>query len=42
MMDNNNFFDKYSRSEVDSFLNTANQIINNFDKEYATQYLAKL
>lgn len=42
MMDNNSFFDKHSRSEVDSFLNTANQIIKNFDKEYATQYLAKL
>ena len=41
-MDNNSFFDKHSRSEVDSFLNTANQIIKNFDKEYATQYLAKL
>lgn len=38
----NNFFDKYSRSEMDSFFNTANQIIKNFDKEYATQYLAKL
>lgn len=41
MMDNN-FFDKYSRSEMDSFFNTANQIIKNFDKEYAKQYLAKL